>query len=69
MTKLSKVNDPAKTESEIKKAKMIEKIKKMEKEKKKKEFENSTDPAVRFLRESMHSSKMNPKLNPYHLAK
>jgi len=30
---------------------MIEKIKKMEKEKKKKEFENSKDPSIRFMRE------------------
>jgi len=30
---------------------MIEKIKKMEKEKKKKEFENSKDPSIMFMKE------------------
>ena len=41
----------------------------MEKEKKKKEFENSKDPSIMFMKEQMKSAQSNPKLNPYFLAK
>ena len=46
---------------------MIEKIKKLEKAKQKKQFENSKDPSVLFMKEQMKNGNQNPKLNPYHL--
>lgn len=31
----------------------------------KKQFEDSKDPAIRYLREATKSAKTNPKVNPY----